>query len=153
MLEILLIFLTGIMPVSELRGAIPLGIFVFKLNPMLVFLVAIFGNFLIVPFLLIFLKYFSELLMKRFYFCNRFLNYIFSRTRAHHQHKFEKWEHWALVVLVAIPLPFTGAWTGSLAAFLFDIPFKKSLWLILLGIIIAGLIVTGLSLGALDFFG
>jgi len=105
--------------------------------------------------ILIFLKYFSEFLMQRVYFFNRLLNYVFSKTRDRHFKKFEKWEHWALIILVAIPLPLTGAWTGSLAAFLFDIPFKKSLWLILLGVIIAGIIVTALSLlgnGVISWF-
>ncbi len=145
-LDFFLVFLTGAAPIFELRGAIPLGIFAFKLNPFLVYFFSVLGNFLIVPFLLIFFKYFSEFLMHRFYFLNRFFNYIFSKTREHHKHKFEKWEHLALFVLVAIPLPFTGAWTGSIAAFLFGVPFKKALWLILAGLIVAGFIMTILTL-------
>ncbi len=153
MKELALIFLLGASPISELRGAIPLGFLVFKLNIFLVFFVAVLGNFIIVPLALIFLKYFSDFLMSRFYFFNRLLNYIFSRTRANHARKFEKWESWALLVLVAIPLPFTGAWTGSAAAFIFDIPFKRSLVLIFGGIIIAAIIVsfvTILGAGAFD---
>jgi uncharacterized membrane protein len=128
-----------------------LGLFVFKLPVLLVYSTTVLGNFFIVPFVLIFLKSFSEFLMHRIYFFNRFLNYIFSKTRDKHSKKFKKWEHWALVVLVAVPLPFTGAWTGAVAAFLFGIPFKKALWLILLGIAIAGLIVSTLSLLSNNF--
>jgi len=146
MTELLIVFGASALPITELRGAIPLGIFVYHLPPFWVFCVAVLGNFLIVPFVLLFLKYLSEFLMHRFYFFNRLLNWVFSRTRAHHLHKFERWEHWALLVLVAIPLPFTGAWTGTTAAFIFDIPFKKSLVLIFSGVVIAGIIVTGLSL-------
>ncbi len=153
-LDFFWIFLMGAAPVFELRGAVPLGIFVFKLNPVLVYIAAVFGNFLIVPVLLIFLKNFSEFLMNRFYTINRFLNYIFSKTREHHKHKFEKWEHLALFVLVSLPLPFTGAWTGAIAAFLFGVPFKRALWLIFAGILVSGLIVTILSVlagNSLDF--
>lgn len=144
--ELALVFLLGASPVSEIRGAVPVGFFVFKLNIFLVYFVAVLGNFVIVPLVLVFLKYFSDFLIRRFYFFNRFLNYVFLRTRNHHAHKFEKWEHWALLVLVAVPLPFTGAWTGGIAAFLFDISFKKALLLIFGGIVIAGIIVSVLTL-------
>lgn len=144
MTEFVLVFLSSAVPVAELRGAIPLGIFMFKLSPVAVYFTAVLGNFFIAPFLLIFLKHLSDFLMKHYYFCNRFLNYFFDKTRDHHGRRFEKWEHWALFFLVALPLPFTGAWTACIAAFLFDIPFKKSLAIILLGIMIAGLIVTSL---------
>jgi uncharacterized membrane protein len=144
--KLLLIFTVAALPVSELRLAIPLGIFVYHVSPLLVFLVAILGNFLIVIPLLLFLERFSGFLMRRYQIFERFFKRIFARTRRHHAHKFEKWEHWALVFLVAIPLPLTGAWTGALAAFLFGIPPKKALPLIFSGIIIAGIIVVFLSL-------
>jgi uncharacterized membrane protein len=144
--EILIVFFSSFLPISELRGSIPLGILVFNLSPVLVYFISVLGNFLVVPPILLFLRYLSEFLMHKVYFFNRLLNYVFSRTRNHHLHKFEKWEHWALLVLVAIPLPFTGAWTGAVAAFLFGVPFKKSLFLILLGLVVAGIIVTGISI-------
>lgn len=150
--ELILVFLTSALPVAELRGSIPLGVLAFHLPPIAVYFAAILGNFLIVPFVLIFLKRFSDFLMHRFYFFNRLLNYVFSKTRDHHAHKFEKWEHWALLVLVAIPLPFTGAWTGALAVFLFGIPFRKSLWIIFLGIAIAGIAVSALTLFGLGAY-
>jgi len=152
MKELALVFLLGASPIGEIRGAIPVGFLVFKLNIFLVFFVAVLGNCLIVPLSLVFLRYFSDFLMRRFYFFNRLLNYIFSRTRDHHAHKFERWEHWALLALVAIPLPLTGAWTGSLAAFLFGIPIKRSLVLIFSGILIAGIIVSALTLLGADIF-
>jgi uncharacterized membrane protein len=114
--ELVWVFLLGAFPIAELRGAMPLGIFVFKLPPLIVYLVAVLGNFLIVPLLLIFLKHFSAFLMRKSYFFNRFLNYIFSRTRDHHFHKFERLEHWMLFALVAIPFPLTVAWTACVSA-------------------------------------
>ena len=63
----------------------------------------------------------------------------------------EKWGPLALIIFVAIPLPFTGAWTGSLVAFVFDLPFKKSIALIFIGVLIAGVLVTLASLGVFTF--
>ena len=57
-----------------------------------------------------------------------------------------------MVIFVAIPLPITGAWTGSVAAFLFGIPFKRALGLIFIGVLISGLIVTFLTLGIIKIF-
>ena len=146
------VFSSSALPILEIRGAIPLGVFVFKMNPVLVYFVALLGNFLIVPFLLIFLKRFSEFLMGKWYFFNRLLTFVFSRTRNKSALKFEKWGHWALYFLVAIPLPLTGAWTGSVAAFLFGVPFKRSLFTIFLGIMTAGLIVLLLSCLGIEMF-
>ncbi len=145
MYEFFLVFLASMSPIFELRGSIPLGILYFNLSPVLVFIISVLGNFLIVPVLLIFLNKFSDFLMRKSYFFNKLLNWVFARTRAHHAHKFEKYEHWALFVLVAIPLPLTGVWTGSVATFLFGVPFKRSLQIIFGGLMVAGVIVTALS--------
>jgi uncharacterized membrane protein len=85
--------------------------------------------------------------MAKSYFLNRFFTWLFERTRSKTIDKYIKYGYWALILFVAIPLPITGAWTGSVAAYIFNIPFKKSWWLILLGIIIAGLIMTFGTLG------
>ena len=61
-------------------------------------------------------------------------------------------KEFALVVLVAIPLPLTGAWTASLAAYIFGIPYKKAIPLIFLGLVIAGVIVTLVTVGVVDVF-
>ncbi|MDD3170245.1 MAG: small multi-drug export protein, partial [Candidatus Pacebacteria bacterium] len=72
-------------------------------------------------------------------------------TRQKHSERFNKSKELALVLFVAIPFPVTGAWTGSLCAFLFDIPFARALPLIFLGVVIAGVIVALLSLGIINF--
>lgn len=148
--DILWVSFLSASPISELKGGIPLGIAGLHLSPLLVFWVAIVANFLIVPLLLIFLHYFSEFLMHRFYYFNRLLSFVFDRTQRKHSQAFEKWEELALLIFVAIPLPMTGAWTGCIAAFLFGIPFKRSMLLIFLGNLIAGLIVTALTLLSID---
>jgi uncharacterized membrane protein len=76
---------------------------------------------------------------------------VFEKTRKKHSQRFEKSKALALMIFVAIPFPVTGAWTGSVCAFLFEIPFKKAFPAVFAGVIIAGIIVTLLSLGIINF--
>lgn len=135
-------FLVSALPLSELRGAIPLALGVYNLSPLTAFTWAVFGNIVSVAFLLWLLEPLSNYLSHHFYFLNRFFTWLFERTRRKHNHKFEIWGSLALITFVAIPLPMTGGWSGAVAAFVFGIPFKKALPLIMTGIIIAGFIVT-----------
>jgi len=141
----------SMLPVSELRGAIPVAIGVYNLNPAEAYFLAVVGNIIPVIFILKYLDPVSKFLMAKFKFFDKFFAYLFERTRRKHNGKFEKWGALALITFVAIPLPVTGGWSGALAAFVFGIPFKKALSLISLGIMIAGVIVTGLSLGIWGF--
>ena len=70
------------------------------------------------------------------------MNWLFAKTRKRANDKIKKYEHLGLLVFVAIPLPFTGAWTGALIAYLFDLNFYKSLITIFIGVIIAATIIT-----------
>lgn len=140
--------LLAMAPINELRGTIPLALGIFKMAPAESFFWAVLGNILPIFFLLWFWSSLANYLARHFPLCQRFFDWLFERTR----HKFyKKYSHYgdlALVILVAIPFPLTGAWTGSVAAFLFGIPYWRALGLIFLGILIAGIIVTGLSSGA-----
>lgn len=151
MSEYLATFLTAAAPVTELRGAIPLALGVYKLPIIITLILAITGNMLPVVFILWWLNPVQLWLSKNFSFFERFFNWLFSWTRSRHAKKFEKYEELALVILVAIPLPMTGAWTGSLAAFVFGIPYKKALPLIFIGVLIAAAIVTLISTGLINF--
>ena len=151
MLNETITFVTAALPLSELRGAIPLAILKFGFNPYKAFILSVLGNILPILPLLFGLEKISEYLSHKFYWFNKFFNWLFERTRRKHGAKFGRWQNFALVVLVAIPLPFTGGWTGSLCAFVFGIPFKKAFPLIALGVIIAGIIVTFTSLGIINF--
>jgi uncharacterized membrane protein len=137
-------------PISELRGAIPTAIFIWDFAPLKAFLLSVFGNFLPVIPLLLFWKYLSGWLSHRIYFFNRFFSWLFERTQKKYNHHFEFWKELALIIFVAIPLPFTGAWSGTIAAFVFGIPFWRAVLDISLGIIIAGLIVLLLSRAGLS---
>ena len=131
-------------PVIELRGAIPAGINVLRRRWWEVLPIAIAGNMLPVPFILLTLGPLSHGLM-RFRVGRRFFEWLFARTRRKTA-GIEKYETLGLAIFVAIPLPATGAWTGAIAAFLLGIRFHHALWSILLGVWVAGVIMTVLSL-------
>lgn len=148
--DALVVMLIAALPVIELRGAIPAG-FMMGMNPWLVFVLALVGNMLPIPFILLLLGPISRVCMKvragRVFF-----EWLFARTRRKTA-KIEKYETLGLTVFVAIPLPATGGWTGAMAAFLLGLSFRHAMWSIFLGVTIAGLIMLVLSwlgwLGAL----
>ncbi len=140
----LVVLAISALPLTELRGALPIAINLFHFPWYYALLLAIIGNLVPVPFLLLFFNTLYRLLSKISIFKNM-LQWLVERTRR--QGKIiEKYERIGLMLFVAIPLPFTGAWTGSLAAVLFGIKFKHAFLSIFTGILIAGLIVTCLSL-------
>lgn len=147
MLPELKTFLIAMSPILELRGSIPIALGVYQLPIWSSCLFSVIGNLVPVIFLLWLLESVSKFLSQKFSFFNRFFSWLFEKTRKNHREKFQRWGEFALVILVAIPLPFTGAWTGSVAAFVFGIPFKRAFLLIAAGVIIAGLVVTLTTLG------
>jgi len=132
------------LPIVELRGAIPVGIAAFEMPWWKVYLVAVVGNMLPIPFILLLLGPVSNFLM-RFRGGKQFFDWLFARTRRKSA-SIEKYEALGLTIFVAIPMPVTGGWTGAMAAFLMGIPFGKAMLYILLGVMIAGAIMTILSL-------
>lgn len=141
-------FLIAMSPVVELRGAIPIAIQIYKMPVWSAYLFSVLGN--LVPLILIIsiLNPISQLLSKKFGFFNQFFTWLFTHTRKIHQSKFEKWgKNLTVIILVATPIPFIGGWTGAVAAFVFGIPFKKALPLVIIGSSLAGIIVTILTLG------
>ena len=141
--ELVVLFISAL-PLAELRGALPVAINLFHFPWYYALLLAIIGNLVPVPFLLLFFNTLYRLLSKISIF-ERMLQWLVERTSR--QGKIiEKYEQIGLMLFVAIPLPFTGAWTGSLAAVLFGIKFKHAFLSIFAGILIAGIIVTCLSL-------
>ena len=137
----------SILPISELRGAIPVAIGVYNMDPLSALFWAVLGN-IIPPILIIFfLDKVANFLSRHFVVWKKFFDWLFERTRKRAEEKVKKYGSWGLFFLVAIPLPMTGGWTGALAAFLFGIDKKKSIPVIILGIITAGVIITLLTLG------
>lgn len=145
--EIATLFI-AMLPIGELRASIPVALGVYNLSWPQALFWSVSGNIMAVVLVSLCLEPISWFLSKHFKIFKRFFDWLFTRTRKKHNHRFEKWGAVALIAFVAIPLPGTGGWAGALAAFVFGIPFKKSLPLIFLGILIAGIIVTLTSLGA-----
>ncbi len=141
------VLIVSMLPVSELRGAIPMAIGVYHLGPLQAYAIAVIGNIIPVIFILKYVEPISKYLMGKSKFFKTFFTWLFERTRRKYNGKFEKWGALALITFVAIPLPMTGGWSGAIAAFVFGIPFRKALFYVSLGVTIAGVIVTGLSLG------
>ncbi|MBL7054035.1 small multi-drug export protein [Patescibacteria group bacterium] len=139
--------LLAMTPVNELRGTIPFAITMLDLPVLKTFCLAVLGNMIPVFFLLWFWKYLSTKLMKASKRINYFFQWIFKRTYNRFYKKHKVYGDIALILLVAIPLPFTGAWTGTVAAFLFNISYHRALSLISLGVVIAGIIVTLSTMG------
>lgn len=144
-------FFLAMTPIGELRLSIPLALNNYHLSVSSAYLISLLGNMVPAIFLLWFLGPLSDYLSHRFYFFNRFFSWLFQRNENNHKEKFERWKELALVVLVAIPLPLTGAWTGAICSFVFRIPFKKALPLIFIGVAIAGIAVSLLTIGITNF--
>ena len=143
--KFLLTLAMAMVPVIELRGAIPVGIAA-DLPVWLVFIAAVIGNMIPVPIIILFVrKVFAWLRSK-----SAWLEDKVSRLEARAEKKaalIYKYELLCLLILVAVPLPGTGAWTGALIAALLNIRLKVSFPVILGGVLIAGVIVTCISCG------
>ncbi|MDD2913622.1 MAG: small multi-drug export protein [Candidatus Pacebacteria bacterium] len=135
------IFLLAMTPVGELRLSIPMGLIAYNFSPFSVYFISLFGNLVPAFFILLLLSPISDFLSKKSVLFYRFFSFLFSKTRKNHSSRIKKYGFLALVTFVAIPLPITGVWTASLAAFVFGIPFKKAFPLISLGAAIAGIVV------------
>lgn len=152
MTDELITFLVAALPLSELRGAIPLAILKFNFSPSKALLISFLGNILPVLPLLIGLEKTSNYLSHKFYWFNRFFGWLFTHTREKHEDHFHYWGDLALFIFVAIPLPLTGAYSGAVAAFIFGVPKKHAFWSIVLGVLTAGLIVTFLTVSGINLF-
>ena len=143
------VMIVAALPVSELRGAIPLGLSL-GMGLTKAFWLSVLGNCLFVAPALFLFKPVTEFLRK-FKIWSRFFDWIFERTRKNSD-AIQKYEALGLVIFVAIPLPITGAWSGVIAASLFKIRFRYAFLAIISGVICAGLIVSALCvLGILSW--
>ncbi len=135
----LVVIAVAAVPIFELRGAIPIALALnipwYSALPL-----ALLGNLLPVPFLLLFLKSVMKWL-SRFGLFRRFFDWLCARTMRRSQ-RLHRNQLVGLMLFVGIPLPFTGAWTGSLAATLLDFDLKYSFIAIIIGVVLAGVIVT-----------
>lgn len=143
----LIAFLVSVLPILELRGGlIAANLLGVKLIP--AFVLCFVGNMLPIPFILMFIeKIFDWLRDKKG--LGSVVRYC-EKKADKNKDKIEKYGLWGLLILVAIPLPGTGAWTGALVAALMRLDMKKSLPIIAGGVLIAGIIVALIMYGAVD---
>lgn len=152
----LCVFFCSMIPIIELRGAIPMGaVFDSTLGGMpfwFTYILSVAGNMLPVPFILLFIKkvirWMSQSKIK---FFNKVANFLLNRVEKRRD-KIEKYSFWGVCLFVAVPLPVTGAWTGSLVAAMIDMKFWKAFVSCLFGVMIAGVIMTIASYGVAAIF-
>ncbi|MFH1030770.1 MAG: small multi-drug export protein [bacterium] len=132
----------AMLPIAELRVAIPVALGGYRLSVFSAYFWSVLGNMIPAVFILKYIDPFSTWISKKSSIMKIFFDWLFARTRRKIDGNFQKYGAMALVIFVAIPLPMTGAWSGSLAAFLLGINSKKAFFLILAGVLIAGIIVT-----------
>jgi len=140
------ILILAMAPLSELNGSIPVGFALFNLPLWKVFLFSFIGNLIPVVIILFFLKKITNSLSSRFKIFESFFNWLFQKTRKKIRPEIIKYGKIGLVSFIALPVPFTGGWTGAIAAFLIGLSFKVALPLIALGVLVNGIIVSVLSL-------
>lgn len=146
------IFCLSMLPIIELQAAIPLGIHVYHLPIVTTFVYSVMGNMVPIVPLLLLLPYMHDWLVKQPFIGTVLKNRLLAAERLF-SGKHAKYGAIGLVLFIALPGPFTGAWTGSLAAFIFRIPFKKAFPLIFIGVCLAALVVLAITLFAGETLG
>lgn len=146
--------LLAALPITELRGALPLAITVFELDPIVAYTATVLGNVIPLVLIFLFLPPFVRFAEARSPMLHQVLDKYFRYLLHKHKDRFHGYGSFALFLFVAIPLPVSGVWTGSVLAILFDIRRESAIVAILGGLLTAGLIVlliTRGTLGALSF--
>jgi len=142
MTDLLQVFLLAMTPLGELRLAIPMGVAVYHLSPVLVFFVAVIGNLIPAILLLLFLKRVSAYLSGKSVVFKKVFTWWEDSARKKHIAKIQEYDAIGLAIFTAVPLPLTGAWTGALLATMMNMSLKKSIPAVVAGVAVAGLLVT-----------
>ncbi|MEI3356837.1 MAG: small multi-drug export protein [Clostridia bacterium] len=154
----ILVFLISMVPLIELRGAVPVGLSTLWGEPMQLlplYAICIIGNMLPVPIIFFFARKVLEWGADKKYI-GKFFTFCLEKGEKGGkklQEKTGKGLYWALFLFVGIPLPGTGAWTGTLAASLLDMDFKKSIIAVMAGVVLAGIIMGLASMGLFGAIG
>jgi uncharacterized membrane protein len=132
------------LPISELRGAIPFAV-AHDVPWYIAYPLAAFLNALVAPACWIFLSTLHKLFLKMQWY-KKFFDRFVERARGKLHKKVEKWGWLGIALFVAIPLPITGAWTGTLGAWVLGLSKRRTLLAVVLGVVIAGAVVTAVTL-------
>ncbi len=144
--KIIVTFFVSMVPLIELRGAIPIATGM-QLSPWVAIPVAMIGNLVPIPFIILFIKKIFAWMRSVSPKLNRVVDKLEAKAEKN-KAKVLKYAFWGLVLFVGIPLPGTGAWTGALVAAMLDMPLKKAFPCIALGVSLAGIIMSVISYGA-----
>ena len=148
--EELCTFLCSMLPVIELRGSIPMA-FAFGLPWWQAYLISVVGNLLPVPFILLLINGIIKwMASSKVEFFNKIATFLLERVEKKRE-RIEKYSFWGLCLFIAIPLPVTGAWTGSLVAAVIGMKPWRALLSAILGVLIAGAVVTLIVYGGIGF--
>lgn len=148
--EFTLTMLVSMVPVIELRGGIPFGVAA-GLPVWAAYLAAVIGNLIPVPFIIIYIRRIFQWMRRHMPRLNRLVDKLERKAHLKGQ-KVTKYKYLGLTILVAIPLPGTGAWTGALVAALLDMRLKNAIGPIVTGVLIAGIVVSILTFGVSSIF-
>ena len=150
MKDILLTFLVAMVPVVELRGAIPFGV-VRGLNLWTAIIASVLGTLVPVPFIILFIRKIFAWMRAHMPKLDGLVTRMEKKAEKNRA-AVEKYAFWGLAILVAIPLPGTGAWTGALVAAMMEMRLKRAFPAIVIGVVIAGVIVSVVTYGAQAIF-
>ena len=140
----MIVFIISLLPVLELRGGL-IAATILNVEYLKAALICIIGNILPIPFILLLLKRILSI-MEKYKLTARISHFLKNKAKKH-KAQIDKYGFLGLVLFVGIPLPGTGAWTGSLVASVFDMDIKKSIVAIFLGILLAFIIMSIVSYG------
>ena len=144
----ILVFIISLLPILELRGGL-IAAALLDVNPVAGYIISIIGNILPVPFILLLIsKILDWMRNSKVKFFNKFAGWLDKKVDKH-KGKIEKFGYWGVVLFVGIPLPGTGAWTGSLIASVLELDRKKTFIAVLAGIFMASVIMMLFSYGFL----
>ena len=149
--NIMMTFLISMVPIIELRGAIPLGV-INGLDVGTALIVSVLGNLVPVPFIIIFIRKIFKWMQSKSERLGRLVR-KFEEKADKKKDQVVRYEFWGLMILVAVPLPGTGAWTGSLGATLLDMKFWPSVLAVMCGVLTAGVIMGAVSAGVFGGLG
>ena len=144
----ILVFVISLMPILELRGGL-IAAALIGLDPIPSYIISIIGNILPVPFILLLIsKILEKMRNSKIKFFNKIASFLDKKVEKH-KGQIEKFGYLGVVLFVGIPLPGTGAWTGSLIASVLELDRKKTFGAVLIGIFIASIIMMLISFGVL----
>ena len=147
----LCVFFCSMIPIIELRGAIPMGA-VLGMPWWQSYLLSVLGNMVPIPFILLLIKKIIQWMsVSKVKFFNKFANFLLRKVEKKRA-GIEKYAFWGVCLFVAVPLPVTGAWTGSLVSAMIDMKFWKAFLSCLFGVMISGVIMTIISYGVAAIF-